>query len=161
PFTRFIAGPGDYTPTVFEAQELQGNTWAHELAQMVVFTSPFLCTGGNPKDYLANPARDVLCAIPPVWDETLVLPGTDPGKVVATARRSGNNWFIGIINGADESTLDIPLNFLGRGQWHATRLGDVSGKADAWDRRDDTASKTEHLQLKLAPRGGFVAWFRK
>ncbi len=27
PFTRYIAGPADYTPTVFDANELQGSTW--------------------------------------------------------------------------------------------------------------------------------------
>jgi alpha-glucosidase len=43
PFTRYLAGPGDYTPTVFTTTELMGNTWAHELAQAVVLTSPFLC----------------------------------------------------------------------------------------------------------------------
>ncbi|MEO8595449.1 MAG: glycoside hydrolase family 97 catalytic domain-containing protein [Candidatus Solibacter sp.] len=57
PFTRYVAGAGDYTPTVFEPKELQGNTWGHELAQAVLFTSPYLCFGGHPKDYLANPAR--------------------------------------------------------------------------------------------------------
>ena len=81
PFTRYIAGPGDYTPTVFTTKELQGNTWGHELAQAVIFTSPFLCFGGHPQEYLANPARDVLTAIRPVWDETRVLNGSEPGKV--------------------------------------------------------------------------------
>ncbi len=55
PFTRYIAGPGDYTPTVFTPGELQGNTWGHELAQAIIFTSPFLCFGGHPQSYLDNP----------------------------------------------------------------------------------------------------------
>jgi len=50
PFTRLVAGAADYTPTVVAAQELQGNTWAHELARSVVFTSPFLCFSGHPRD---------------------------------------------------------------------------------------------------------------
>ena len=33
PFTRFVLGPGDYTPTIFNPQELGNYTWAHELAQ--------------------------------------------------------------------------------------------------------------------------------
>jgi alpha-glucosidase len=127
----------------------------------VCFTSPFLCFGGHPRDYVANPARDVLSAIPAVWDETRVLPGSEPGKVAAFARRSGNQWFLGVMNGPADSTLDLPLDFLGLGTWKATRLGDVQGKADAWDRRDDTASPADHVQLQLSPRGGFVGWFRK
>jgi alpha-glucosidase len=161
PFTRYVAGHGDYTPTVFEAKELQGNTWAHELAQAIVFTSPFLCTGGHPRDYVANPAKDVLSAIPAVWDETRVLNGSEPGKVVAMARRSGEDWFVGIINGGSASTLDIPCDFLGEGSWHVTRLGDMPGKDDAWDRQEGEATRAERLKLELRPKGGFVARFRR
>lgn len=161
PFTRYIAGPGDYTPTVFETKELQGNTWAHELAQMVIFTSPFLCTGGHPRDYVANPARDVLSAIPAVWDETRVLNGSEPGKVVAEARRSGSQWFLAVMNGAETASLDLPLQFLGDGEWKASRLYDAQDSPDDLNRRDGAMKKTDHVKLNLSPRGGFVAWFRK
>jgi alpha-glucosidase len=161
PFTRFVIGAADYTPTDFATQDLQGNTWAHELAQAIVFTEPFLCYGGNPKDYLANTAVDVLKAIPAVWDQTIILPGSEPGKVVASARRSGNAWFVGILNGATATTMNVSLGFLGTGTWQAIRLGDVTGQAGAWDRQEGTASATDSLSVKLASRGGFVAWFKQ
>ena len=161
PFTRYVAGAADYTPTVFDPLELQGNTWAHELAQMVIFTSPFLCTGGHPRDYLANPAHDVMSAIPPVWDETRVLIGSEPGKAVAMVRRSGDQWFVAVINGGEPTTMDIPFDFLGRGKWQSSRLYDSKEKPDAWDRQEGAMTRADHLQLNLSPRGGFVAWFRK
>jgi alpha-glucosidase len=161
PFTRYIAGPADYTPTVFTLKELQGNTWGHELAQAVIFTSPFLCFGGHPKEYLANPARDVLTAIPPIWDETRVLNGSEPGKVVAEARRSGDQWFIAVMNGADATSLDVPLDFLGSGTWKASQLRDTKDKPDAWDRQDGNITRTDHIKLDLSPRGGFVGWLRR
>ncbi len=157
PFTRYIAGPGDYTPTVFEPKELQGNTWGHELAQSILFTSPFLCFGGNPKDYLANPAKDVLEAIPSVWDETRVLPGSAPGKIVVEARRSHDQWFIAVINGEDAAALQLSLGFLGKGSWKATELFDTKDHPDAWDRKDTGVTSQDHIQLDLSPRGGFVA----
>jgi len=160
PFTRYIAGPGDYTPTVFTKSELMGNTWTHELAQAVIFTSPFLCFGGDPQSYLENPARDVLTAIAPVWDETRVLPGSEPGKVVAEARRSGKQWFLAVINGGEATTLDIPLDFLGAGTWTSTQLRDAKSAPDAWDRQDGKATRGDHLRLELAARGGFVGWIR-
>ena len=161
PFTRYIAGPADYTPTVFTLKELQGNTWGHELAQAVIFTSPFLCFGGHPQEYLANPARDVLTAIPPIWDETRVLNGSEPGKVVAEARRSGDQWFIAVMNGADATSLDVPLDFLGSGTWKASQLRDTKDKPDAWDRQDGNITRTDHIKLDLSPRGGFVGWLRR
>jgi alpha-glucosidase len=159
PFTRLIAGAGDYTPTVFAAEELQGNTWAHELAQAVVFTSPFLCFSGHPRDYVDNTAVDVLKAIPAVWDETIVLPGSEPGEIAAFARRSGDNWFVGILNGETASTMDVSLSFLDSGTWNAIRLGDVPGKGDAWDRQEGTFSASDSISVSLSRRGGFVAWF--
>ncbi|MGI4756811.1 MAG: glycoside hydrolase family 97 catalytic domain-containing protein [Janthinobacterium lividum] len=158
PFTRYIAGPGDYTPTVFTTSELMGNTWAHELAQAVVFTSPFLCFGGHPQSYLENPARDVLTAMPAVWDETRVLPGSEPGKVVAEARRSGKQWFLAVINGGEATTLDIPLEFLDVGSWRAVQLRDAKDKPDAWDRQDGKVTRSDRVRLELAARGGFVGW---
>lgn len=161
PFTRYVVGHGDYTPTVFDPRELQGNSWAHELAQAIIFTSPFLCMGGHPADYLSNPARDILMTLPAVWDETRVLPGSEPGKLAGFARRSGDQWFIGILNGADPASLEVPLDFLGSGKWKATRLGDVGGKADAWDRNEGTVDARTIFHLSLPSRGGFVARIRK
>ena len=161
PFTRYVAGPGDYTPTVFKTSELLGNTWAHELAQAVIFTSPFLCYGGHPLSYLENPALDVLSAIAPVWDETRILPGSEPGTIVAEARRSGKEWFIAVINGGHETTLELPLDFLGAGSWQATELRDSKDKPDAWDRREQKATRKDHIRLDLAARGGFVGWIRQ
>jgi alpha-glucosidase len=161
PFTRYVVGHADYTPTVFEPKELQGNSWAHELAQAVVFTSPFLCMGGNPADYIANSARDVINALPATWDETVVLPGSEPGKIAAVARRHGDQWFVGVLNGEDAAALDISLGFLGQGQWTATRLGDVQGKPDSWDRHQERVTSRGAFHVSLASRGGFVAWIRK
>lgn len=161
PFTRYVVGHADYTPTDFDPRDMQGNSWAHELAEAIVFTSPFLCTGGNPKDYLANPAKDVISALPSVWDETIVLPGSEPGKVAGMARRHGDQWFIGVMNGADATSMDIPLNFLGAGDWKAIRLGEVADKPDAWDRREETVNAKTKWQVPLRTRGGFVAWIKK
>ena len=157
PFTRYIAGPGDYTPTVFEPRELQGNTWGHELAQAIIFTSPYLSFGGHPQSYLENPAKDVLEAIPAVWDETRVLPASEPGKLVAEMRRSGTQWFIAVINGEQARSLDVPLEFLGKGTWKATELSDVSEEPASWNREQKSVTATDHITIKLSSRGGFVA----
>jgi alpha-glucosidase len=161
PFTRYIAGPGDYTPTVFDPIELRGISWAHEVAQAITFTSPFLCFGGHPKDFVANPARDVLMALPATWDETRVLKGSEPGVVVAEARRKGDQWFIAVMNGGAASTLDLPLDFLGAGKWTSSQLFDAKGNPYAWDRQERAVTRADHIRLDLPPRGGFVGWIRK
>jgi alpha-glucosidase len=156
PFTRFVVGPGDYTPTVFNPKELRGFTWSRELAQAVVFTSPFLCYADHPTNYLNNPALDVMKTIPSVWDETVVLPGSAIGKCAAFARRTGRQWFIGVINAGEPTTLDLPLDFLGRGQYHLIQLGDAPDRDDAWQRGEKTVRRGDSVRLVLRPGGGCV-----
>jgi alpha-glucosidase len=156
PFTRYVVGPGDYTPTVFNPKELRGYTWSRELAQAIVFTSPYLCYADHPTNYLNNAALDVMKTIPSVWDETIVLPGSEIGKSVAFARRSGNNWFIGVMNGLDASSLDLPLGFLGRGKYSMTQLGDAADRDDAWQRDEKTVTRSDSVHLSLRRGGGCV-----
>jgi alpha-glucosidase len=156
PFTRFVIGPGDYTPTVFNPKELRGYTWARELAQAIVFTSPFLCYADHPTNYLDNPAADVLKAIPSTWDETVVLPGSEIGKCAAFARRKGNVWFIGVMNGKDATTLDFPLKFLGHGQYKMVQLGDAADRDDAWQREEKITRRSDTVHLVLRHGGGCV-----
>ena len=156
PFTRFVIGPGDYTPTVFNPKELRGYTWARELAQTIVFTSPFLCYADHPTNYLNNPALDVLKAIPSTWDETIVLPGSEIGKCAAFARRQGDTWFIGVINGAEATTLDLPLDFLKRGKYQMIQLGDMPDRGDGWQREEKTVTRKDQVKLSVRPSGGCV-----
>ena len=156
PFTRFVIGPGDYTPTIFNPKELGAYTWAHELAQAVVFTSPFLCYCDHPTNYLDNPAVDVLKAIPSVWDETIVLPGSDIGKCAAFVRRKGKTWFVGVLNGPDSTTLDFPLDFLKHGKYQMIQLGDAPDRNDAWQREEKVVTRKDRVKLSLRPGGGCV-----
>ena len=159
PFGRYVVGPGDYTPTVFDPRELQGNTWSREVAQMVIFTSPFLSIGGHPRTLIDNPARDVVMAIPAVWDETIVLPGSEPGTVAALARRSGSQWFVGVLNGGTVRSMVLPTTFLKNQRCQAITLRDAT-RPDAYDRAQSTVTAATPLKVTMAPAGGFVAWFR-
>ena len=105
---------------------------------------------------LYNPALDVMKAIPSVWDETIVLPGSDIGKCAAFARRSGKQWFIGVINGGEATTLDLPLDFLGRGKFQMIQLGDAPDRTDAWQREEKVVTRKDQMHLSLRPGGGCV-----
>ncbi|HEY3914298.1 MAG TPA: glycoside hydrolase family 97 catalytic domain-containing protein, partial [Verrucomicrobiae bacterium] len=71
PFTRFLAGPGDYTPGGFQNRqpqdfkivstntEVQG-TRASELALLVLFDSPICCLCDSPAHYHDQPGIDFL-----------------------------------------------------------------------------------------------------
>jgi alpha-glucosidase len=160
-FTRFLAGPADYTPTTFDPRELVGYTWGHMLAQAVDMTSPLLHFGGKYQDFIGNPAEDLLRHLPSTWDETIVLPGTEIGKVAGFARRHGQEWYIGILNGKDAATLPVDLSFLGAGQWQADIFTDDPDNAAAFKRETKPVTTADKLTATLSPRGGATFWITK
>lgn len=160
PFTRYVIGHGDYTPTVFATEELKGYTWPRELAQAIVFTSPYLCYADHPKNYLANPALDILQKIPATWDETRVLPGSVIGECAALARRKGNDWFIAVMNGGQPKTLQISLDFLKAGNYQATLLGEDPLKDDAFLRSEKKVTAQEVLNITMRQASGYVVYLK-
>jgi len=161
PFCRNVQGHADYTPTVFNPAELNGYTWARELAQAVVFHSPFLCYADNPTWYLGNPAVEVLRAIPAAWSETRVLPGSEVGKIAAFAKRDRKDWFVGVINADQPQQLVVDCAFLGKGTYRMVSYGDREGRDDAYAMEQRAVTRKEKLALTIRKNGGFVAHFVK
>jgi alpha-glucosidase len=158
PFTRFLAGPADYTPVVF-GERRRDTSWAHQVATAIVFTSPVLVYGGHPASLLASPAVDVIRSVPSVWDETVVLPESAVGELAAYARRSGARWFLGVLNGPGARTLRVPLSFLPAGAHRAVLVSDRPGEDGALDVEERDTSASEVLEVPLRPGGGFVGRF--
>jgi len=158
PFVRYVQGPADYTPTLLIPKRLDGSSYAHELAMAIVYTSPYLCMGDNPKNYLKSKAADVLKALPAVWDETLVLPGSDIGELAAFARRQNDQWFTGAINGTAPRRESVSLNFLAKGWYRLVELADHPDRPDDFSRSVRPAKRDDRLLLPLRKDGGYVAW---
>jgi alpha-glucosidase len=157
PFLRYVQGPGDFTPGELRPERMAISTWGHEIAQAIVYTSPFLCYGGRLEDYRDNPAADLIRAIPATWDETLVLPGSEIGEVAAYARRTGNDWFVGVINGGETRTMPLSLSFLGKGTYYLEQFADTDERKDSWLRTEKIVTSKETLSATMRPSGGFVA----
>jgi alpha-glucosidase len=110
PFTRFAVGPADYTPV--NLQWPGATTWSHQLATAILLSSPWLVIAEDPEFLLKNPdaapALEVFKELPTSWDETIVMDGSQIGKLVGMARRKGSVWFLAIINGSSTAT-SLPL----------------------------------------------------
>jgi alpha-glucosidase len=154
PFTRFLAGHADYTPVHFGTRRAD-TTWAHQIATAVVFTAPLLTYAAHPTNLLSNPAVEMIKSIPPVWDETIVLPPSEIGELAAFARRHGTAWFVAILNGPTARTLKIPLTFLGAGNFRAMVVRD--GEESASVKIENTVLKrTDSVEVTLSSGGGFI-----
>jgi hypothetical protein len=161
PFTRYIAGHGDYTPVTFNPEKLKGTSFCHQLATAIVFTSPITHWADHPDFYLASPALDVIKTIPTVWDETIVLPGSKIGELAAMARRKGNDWYIGILNGGAEKFISIDLSFLDEGHFETIVFSDDLEIPDDMIRQEMVVDKSDKMKIELQAGGGFVARLTK
>ena len=160
PFNRLVQGHGDYTPMVFEKKELNGYSWARELAQGVVFSAPFLCFGDYPKNYQENPASDLIRRFAAVYDETRILPGSEIGECIAVAKRRGSDWLVAVENGATERSLSLPLDFLGHSEGDLVGFADDSRKPDGYVVNWRRVTGQDAIALVVRPCGGYVAWIR-
>lgn len=157
PFTRNVVGPMDYTPVTFSHDRFPHLTSnAHELALTVVFESGLLHFADRVSAYRGapDPVRKWLREIPVAWDETR-LAGGYPGQWVAVARRKGNRWYVGGINGQNQpQDISLEFEFLAGDEQAANWIGDAPG--GGFDCRKITLSAARPLELQLPPRGGFV-----
>ena len=155
PFTRCLAGAADYTTMIF-SQRRGDTTWANQIASLAIFNSPLLTIAAHPQSILDNPAVDVIKSIPSVWDQTIVLPGSEIGELALFVRRSGDTWFVAAMCGEKPTSYNVPLTFLGGGQYQAVIVRD--GETDASVSIDRSArSNGDALKGELRAGGGFVA----
>lgn len=154
PYTRNVVGPMDYTPCAFsDSQNPHITSNAHELALTVVFESGLQHIADRPESILAQPkeVQDFFATLPAAWDDTKFVAGY-PGESAVFARRKGDTWFVGGINGKDEAVdMNINLGFI-------IEYSDVQMFGDAEDGKGWNIEKLSQLPetVKCAARGGFV-----
>ncbi len=120
PFTRMVAGYGDFLPGFVRDKYLRNTTAVFQMATAVIYTSPFICWPDHPEAYLDSPFLSLVREMPPAWDETRVLPGSAIGSRVAFARRHGEDWYVAVLNCEDHQvTYDCDLSFLPSGEYQA------------------------------------------
>jgi alpha-glucosidase len=121
PFTRFLAGPADYTFCYPNAKNSFSKNLlvskAQQLALSVVFFSPLqaIFWSGQPNDYTNEEEIEFFKLVPTVWNQSLYLDG-EIGKYISVARRSGRDWYLGNVAGLKDWNGSISLNFLDKGK---------------------------------------------
>jgi alpha-glucosidase len=173
PFTRGMLGGMDFTPGGFrqktsETFRIVGGdspapfvmgTRVHQLAMLVVYESGLQVLCDSPYNYRSSPAgTDFLKMVPTTWDDTKVVQG-EVGKFITIARRSGKEWYLASMTGADGRTIDIPLTFLDKGKYEAEIWADAYEAADYPDRlmkQTRTVNAGDSLTARLAAGGGYI-----
>ena len=169
PFVRLVAGPADYTQGAMKnatkanfravnTEPMSQGTRCHQLAEYVIFDAPLTMLCDSPSNYLQEPeCTEFIARIPTVWDETIALDGKI-GEYVVMARRKGNVWYIGALNGWDARDLEIDLSFLPAGKTSGMAFLDgVNAHRAARDyKKTELPIQGGKVKIHLAPGGGGV-----
>ena len=172
-FTRMLAGQMDYTPGAFlnvtreqykqQTPAVVWNTRAAELSKFVIYESPLTVVCDHPDNILNKPGAEFLKIVPTVWDDTKYLSGY-PGDYIALARRSGESWFIGVMNNSIGKTVTIRLDFLPAGNYEAELWSDTK-KSDEQPmeiRKSVQAVKSgDQIKITMSKNGGSVIVLRR
>ncbi len=140
-FVRMLAGAADQTSCYFsERVDTKLGSHASQLAKTICIYSPwqFLYwydrpinspgkiggAGGNNNYIVEVPELTFFDQLPTVWDDTNIIEGY-PGEYAVVARKSGNTWFVGALNGEQERDYAISFDFLDPNQkYNATIFKD-------------------------------------
>jgi Glycoside hydrolase 97. len=169
PFIRMLAGPLDFTQGAMKnanknnfravyTEPMSQGTRCRQLAEYVVFESPFNMLCDSPSNYIKeSECTQFIANVPTVWDETVVLDGK-VGEYIVVARRKDFRWYIGAITNWEERDLVIDLTPLNGGakSGHMFRDGINANKVG-----EDYVSETVQVmgnivKIHLAKGGGMV-----
>jgi alpha-glucosidase len=184
-FTRMLAGAGDNTICYYDGRVDENASHAYQLAKSVCIYSPwqFLYwydrpgnvsrasrpriagkmpatqaggAGGGRNVIGDEPELEFFDHVPTVWDDTKVLLGRI-GQYAVLARRSGESWFIGAMNGNEPHTFDVPLDFLDKDRLYIAHIySDDHAVATRTHVRIDRhiVDSSSVLKIEILPRHG-------
>ncbi len=170
PFTRYVAGPADYTQGAMRnakkdnyrpvnSEPVSQGTRCHQLAEYIVFDAPFTMLCDSPSNYLKEPeCTRFIASVPTVWDETIALDG-QIGEYVVIARRSGSKWYIGGLTNweARDISITLPSEIAATAATSAELWRDgINADRAACDYKRESIPLNNPLSVHLAPGGGFV-----
>lgn len=189
PFTRFLIGPGDYTPGSFAnvpsagfvphcrrghrygdetdhrpiwAEEI--GTRAHSIAKCIAFDSWLTTLCDWPERYRGADGIAALRALPTVWKNTTPVAG-ECGQFYMVVRETsdGRFYFAGLT--VNRRRVELPLDFLLEGEWRMEVFADDPSRTPddpkAIRLAESRVSREQAISFDMVDEGGAVAIFSR
>jgi len=143
------------------------STVTSEAARTLIIFSGLVCIPDAPEAYEAKKDLFEFIQKQPAgkWDESQII-HSQIGDHITTARRHGEEWFIGSVINQKGGTLDISLDFLEADlSYEATFYEDTEEthcktNPEAYQIQTGQVKKGDLIQAKLASGGGHCMWIR-
>jgi len=133
------------------------------LAMYVVLQSALGMVCDYPEAYEGQPGFEFIKEVPTNWDETKV-PDAKFREYVVVARRHTGDWYVGAINNHSARRIDVPLEFLGDGDYEAEIFSDAKDtnvNPNHLNQETKSVSKNDRLSIQLAAGGGVAIHFKR
>ena len=173
PFIRNAVGAADFTPGgMFNAQpgiyasrrpnSAAMGTRCFQMALYVVLESGVQMLADNPTRYYQNEdCARFIASVPVVWDETRCL-DAQVGSYEVIARRTGQKWFVGAIQGTnEEKTVRVKFDFLPAGRTFKMKAFRDGANADYqamhYNVMEAEVTNATEINIPMSRNGGFAA----
>ena len=124
-----------------------------------MYESPLTIFCDSPENYRGQQGIEFYRDLPTVWDDTVVLTA-EVGQHLVLARRSADRWYLAAMNGSQSLSMQVPLRFLGPGEWSLQSYSDAPESENdpmQVNEQKQVVTSASMLQMDLAPAGGFAA----
>jgi len=173
PFTRFMGGPMDYTPGIFQTKldyyfpgdnRFVKTTLTKQLALYVVMYSPLQMAADLPENYQRHlDAFQFIKDVAADWDDTKIL-AAEPGDYIHTVRKAKgkDEWYVGGITDENARTFLVDFSFLPKGKKYEATVYEDGKDADyinnpkSYNIYKKTVTSKTKIPVKLARSGGYA-----
>ncbi len=171
PYIRLMAGPVDFTPGAMRngtmrdwkaiyTKPISMGTRCHQAACYIVHDSPFSMLADSPTNYEADETYTrFIATLPSIFDEAIVPQGK-LGEYIVTARRSGDDWYVGGQTNWNGRDITLQLSFLENGVTYEAQI--LHDGKNAYHDAEDYAIETmtvnskSDINIHMASGGGFA-----
>ncbi|ANQ47949.2 glycoside hydrolase family 97 protein [Flammeovirga sp. MY04] len=186
PFTRMLGGPIDYTPGIFDVKyenspnrvawnttaEIMNEARVHttlvkQMALSIILYSPLQMAADLVENYEKDLAAfKFLETSTADWDESKMLSG-QIGEYAITARRAGDEWFIGAATDETGRAVSVSLDFLEPNKlYKATIYTDAQGTTylnnpKKYEILEKNVTSEEALLIQMNSGGGQAIHFKQ
>ena len=142
------------------------STVVSETARTLVISSGLIILPDAPEEYEKKADLfEFIEEMPATWDESRVI-NSKIGEHITTARRTGDQWFVGSVINEQGGVLRMPLDFLQKGKKYTVTFYEdapdthyIKNRESCQIRKGQVSSK-DIIEAKMAPGGGHCIWIR-
>ena len=162
----FYSFESDYLNERFQAKAKLYSTVAGETARTLITFSGLTILSDHDAAYNAKADLfEFIAGQPANWDETRIL-NSSIGRLITTARRSGDEWFVASAVDEHGGTVELTLDFLAPATSYTATFYEDAADAhyidnqEAYQIRRGNVQQGDTVKVIMAPGGGHAIWLR-